>query len=370
MSLENFGVSITVDGDEVAVSVRGEIDPATAPAFGAALESAAAQGGHSVALMLSDLTSIDTIGLDIVATTAQRLSSEGRALVIRSAPPPILRTLTIAGISTEVLLGDDDSGARRLGPEQPTGTPRSRVTVRAPKAAHYVRQVMAIPADADVVDGSLRLVVALARATIGGADGVSVSLRRHGRLATVAATDRTISAMDAGQYATGEGPCVAAAAAGRWFHVADLGAEVRWPAFTPAARALGIRSILSSPLLSRDIPVGALNIYSRTADAFASVDQELAALFAAQTSLILGDAGVVVSDAQLAERLQEAMRGRQTIALAQGVIMEREGVDEMGAYTVLRTCSQQASQPLRSWAREVVESAARQGRGDPVRSSL
>jgi len=136
----------------------------------------------------------------------------------------------------------------------------------------------------------------------GGADGVSVSLRRHGRLATVAASDQTISDMDAIQYATGEGPCVDASVEGRWFHAESLDTEFRWPAFMPGALALGINSILSSPLLARDKPVGALNIYSHTESAFAPKDQELASVFAAQASVILTDAGLDVTDEQLASR--------------------------------------------------------------------
>ena len=42
------------------------------------------------------------------------------------------------------------------------------------------RRVTALPADPDVVDGALRLVVELARSFVGGADGVSVSLLRNG----------------------------------------------------------------------------------------------------------------------------------------------------------------------------------------------
>lgn len=101
----------------------------------------------------------------------------------------------------------------------------------------------------------------------------SISLRRHGPLATVAASDQTISERDFHQYATGEGPCVDASRQGRWFHVETLGSETRWPAFTPRARTLGINAILSSPLLAGGRPVGAPNIYSRAAVAFAPKDQ-------------------------------------------------------------------------------------------------
>ncbi len=97
-----------------------------------------------------------------------------------------------------------------------------------------LRRVTSMPTDPDVVDGALRLIVELSHTSIGAADGVSVSLMRHGVLSTVAASDQTIMAMDAYQYATGEGPCVDASVEGHWFHAESLDAEVRWPSFTPA----------------------------------------------------------------------------------------------------------------------------------------
>jgi hypothetical protein len=233
-------------------------------------------------------------------------------------------------------------------------------------------RVTAIPSSTDVVDGALRLVVALARATVGGADGVSVSLRRNGRLATVAASDQTILDMDAHQYATGEGPCVDASVEGRWFHAEALEAESRWPAFTPKAQVLGINSILSSPLHAWKQPVGALNIYSRTPSAFASEDQRLASVFASEASIILTDAEVDVTDEEQSARFQRALVVRNVIAQAQGVIMEREGVTEGDAYTVLRIYSQRSGQTLLSRAQEITASTLRPQRefgpghsGDP-----
>jgi hypothetical protein len=254
----------------------------------------------------------------------------------------------------------------RLGPEQSTSTPG--IPVGIPAQAHDLRRVSAVPADEDVVDGALRLVVALARVTVGGADGVSVSLRRHGHLATVAASDQTISDMDADQYATGEGPCVDASVKGHWFHVESLDNELRWPAFTPRARKLGINAILSTPLLARDQPVGALNIYSRTQAAFRPKDQELASVFATEASTILTDAGAGVSDEELAARFQQALRTREVIALAQGVVMEREGVGRDDAYTILRRASQRTDQSLRDRAEDVVASAGQSGPNPSARA--
>ncbi len=220
-------------------------------------------------------------------------------------------------------------------------------------------RIAAIPSDEDVVDGVLRLVVALARATVGGADGVSVSLRRNGQLSTVAASDQTILDMDAHQYATGEGPCIDASVKGRWFHADSLGAESRWPAFTPKAHALGINAILSTPLHAGTTPVGALNIYSRAPSAFASEDQKLASIFATEASNVLTEAAVDITGEERSARFQKALGIRHVIAQAQGVIMEREGVNEEDAYTMLRIHSQTSGRSLLSHAQEINDSTQR-----------
>ena len=198
-----------------------------------------------------------------------------------------------------------------------------------------LRRVTAIPADPDVVDGALRLVVELAQISLSGADGVSVSLFRHGELLTVAATDETVMEMDTDQYATGEGPCVDASRQGRWFHAESLDTETRWPSFTPRARALGIMAILSSPLTAIEEPVGALNIYSRTPSTFDLEAQQTAAAFARKASAILTDARASVTDAHLAVRFQKALRSRDVISTAKGIVMERESLNEEDAFTNL-----------------------------------
>jgi len=140
---------------------------------------------------------------------------------------------------------------------------------------------------------------------------------------------------------------------GRWFHVEALAQETRWPAFTPRARKLGINAILSTPLMVDDRPVGALNIYSRTTRAFEADDQELASVLATEASIILTDAGVDTSDDQLTRRFADALAAREVIAVAQGVIMERDGVSGNDAYASLRRSSVNNKQPLRAWAEQV-----------------
>jgi AmiR/NasT family two-component response regulator len=72
----------------------------------------------------------------------------------------------------------------------------------------------------------------------------------------------------------------------------------------------------------------------------------------------VADAGVDVSDDQHALGIRDALRTRQIIAQAQGVLMEREGIAEDIAYRRLRLFSQETGRPLRDRAVEVVASTA------------
>jgi anti-anti-sigma factor len=347
-----FGVAAHFDGDQAVLDVKGDVDVLSVPVLGAFFDTVIASGYPSVVLDLSDMDSIDASGLAITASAAGTLVASGGRLTIRSSSTEVARVFDLAWLSGRISLEFLPPRRDTLGPEETTPDVKAPISATLPGA----RAVMSIPANEDVVDAALRLVVGLARATVSGADGVSVTLCRHGSLSTVAASDLTILEMDSQQYATGEGPCIDASLAGRWFHAESLDGETRWPAFTPKARALGIRSILSSPLLARDRPIGALNIYSRTATAFAADEQELAGVFAMQASNILTAAGADISDDQLATRVQGALRTREIIAEAQGIIMEREDIGENEAFDVMRRSSRSSGKPLWEGAMEVVES--------------
>ena len=365
--LARFGVAASFEGDLALLGLRGEIDASSARVLGAFVEALAASGYPSVVLDIAELESLDAAGLAVVASAAGTLVGAGGGVTIRSSSTDVARVLDITWLSD--LIGIELSpGRNHLGPEQERRLSAPPPGLGQAGSAEDPMTVTAIPTNEDVVDSALGLVVALARATVGGADGASVTLRRHGRLATVAASDQTILDMDADQYATGEGPCVDAAIEGRWFHAESLEAEPRWPAFTPKARALGISAILSSPLLVRDRPVGALNMYSRTATAFEIEDQKLAGVFATEASNVLAAAGVDIADDQLAGRFRLALRTREIIAEAQGVIMEREDIGDKEAFDVLRRSSGLSGKPLREEARDVIGSTHRPDSGTEIRS--
>ncbi|MGH9062598.1 MAG: GAF and ANTAR domain-containing protein [Acidimicrobiales bacterium] len=126
---------------------------------------------------------------------------------------------------------------------------------------------------------------------------------------------------------------------------------------TPRARELGINAILSTPLMVQAQPFGALNMYSRTAFAFAAPEQELASVFATQASAVLARGGVGTREESLAAHLQEALRTRQVIAQAQGVVMERDRLSREEAHALLRRLSRSGDVALRDLATSIVASA-------------
>jgi anti-anti-sigma factor len=352
-----FSIETNLDGFAAVLTVQGEIDTRSAPKLGDTLDAVIDQGHRFVVLDLGQIGFMDGSGLSAIRRRAERLATSGGALTIRSPSAMVGRLLDIVGMTHLVriepleleeimVLAEGDLQTFGIGKESDPSD-----------LSRYFQGISAIPAGDELIAGVLRLVVELARATVGGADGVSVSLRRHGQLSTVAASNQTILAMDANQYETGEGPCVDASIRGLPFHAESIDTEARWPSFTPRAKALGIHSILSSPLQAQNSPVGALNMYSLRTAAFSSKDQELASVFANQVSLILSDAGADVTDARLDERLGEALRIRTVISLAQGMLMERDDIGELEAFTTLRRFSVKSGQLLRERADDIVTSA-------------
>jgi AmiR/NasT family two-component response regulator len=85
----------------------------------------------------------------------------------------------------------------------------------------------------------------------------------------------------------------------------------------------------------------------------------VAAVFARKASVISGDAGAEMTDVEVTLRHQEALRSRSVITLATGVLMERECVDEVAAFTDLLRLSLYHGERRRERAQAMVHSARR-----------
>lgn len=182
------------------------------------------------------------------------------------------------------------------------------------------------------------------------ADGAGV-LRHHRSGDTAkASTDPRIDEAQQLQLDLDQGPCRDALVddAPDVVWTADLEHETRWPDWTPRARAMGYRSVLSMGLRTTGRRFGSLNVYSSRPDAFDVDDRTVAALMAQHASLALA------SQVER-ETLRVAVDSRTQIGVATGILMARYEVTQDQAFGVLRRYSQQANVKLRDVADRVVE---------------
>jgi GAF domain-containing protein len=188
----------------------------------------------------------------------------------------------------------------------------------------------ALSADADVLD---RTVHAIARtgATLPGVDHAGVALVHRGALHPQATGDPVADDLDAVQAALGEGPAVAAAAAGRTCDVPDLAAAGRWPGFTEVAARHAVRGVLALPLTTHDGVLGVLTLSTRSQ--VGPPGRTLAASLAAPAT-------VALFGAQRIAGLSRAVLTRDVIGQAKGILMQRDGVDDEGAFALLVEASQ------------------------------
>lgn len=337
-----LSLDVTIDGTSAEVSIRGEVDLGTVPLLDVVLTAVIEHGCTRVAVEASRVEFLDCAGLRPIAAAANLLRRDGGELVVRSPARPVVRVLELTGATAIVPIEEPASTVDEVSEAMPGG----------------LTQMAAVPASTDMLEAVLDALVVLAAATISAADGASLTLRRHGQLATAASTGETFAALDQQQYDAGEGPCVDAAIEGRPFQVESAEDERRWPAFMGSVVDRGVHSILSTPLLTAMGPVGALNLYARRAGAFEAGGHDVATAFADQAATIVGYSGAQRSAEQVTERLRSALEARETIAQAQGILMGRQEVSAEQAYVILRRRSQDTDVPLIDQARQLIADVA------------
>lgn len=82
-----LGVDVGFGGDETVVSVRGDVDPLSAPTLGAVVSAQIAEARRRpLVLDLAALTFMDASGLTVIVGAVNRLAERSERLVVRSPP--------------------------------------------------------------------------------------------------------------------------------------------------------------------------------------------------------------------------------------------------------------------------------------------
>ncbi|SFL62776.1 GAF domain-containing protein [Geodermatophilus ruber] len=187
----------------------------------------------------------------------------------------------------------------------------------------------------------MELIVSSVAGTIPGAEHATISLV-HGRrrVVSAAATGELARRFDDLQESTQQGPCLDAMYQQVTVRVDDLAADPRWPELARRATAeLGVASMLCFQLFVRDQDLGGLNLLAHRPGAFTDESERIGLLFASH-------AAVAVADAQDLNHMTTALRSRDVIGQAKGILMERYKITAEVAFALLAKTSQDTNRKL------------------------
>jgi hypothetical protein len=217
-----------------------------------------------------------------------------------------------------------------------------------------VRRLTASLAPGDL-ETTLRRITGAAVEVLPDVTAASITVKHgDGALETYAATEDFLLDVDAAQYELQEGPCYESATDTVHVTAPHLAADERFPRYAPVAVAQGIRAQAGIRLFDAPKSNGALNLYSDREGAFEDLGV-LEQLFAHQSAMALDYARQI-------DQLQEAVRSRQMIGQAVGMVMERYDLKDANAFAVLTRLSMERNVKLRVVAQEILAEKDRQAR--------
>ena len=205
-------------------------------------------------------------------------------------------------------------------------------------------------ADYDVVDFLYLLCDRAVELVDADAAGVLL-MNASGALEVAAASSHEMRTLEQVEADAMRGPCVEAHRSGRRVDAGDVTLDRRrWPEVADEAGSLGFHGVHADPLSLRGRPIGALNVYRRTAGPFTDDDAAVVAGLAGMAAI-----GIVnertVSDAETESRhLQRALDKRTVVDQATAVLAERLGSDHDFAFHRLRRYARSNNQQLRDVA--------------------
>ncbi|WP_285619650.1 GAF and ANTAR domain-containing protein [Kineosporia sp. NBRC 101677] len=259
------------------------------------------------------------------------------------AAEPRLRVISNA-------LDGDDLAAEGEGadPISPLADPRGHVSFAlAESLAAMAGQLAGCTERADVLAGVLEGAIAI----IPGAQRAAVMLKRGGELTVAAGSDDAALACERAQLSAehrpAQGPAVQAEAGHHVVAATLTDQQSQWPLLSTVAARADIRRVMAVPLTYGEHPLGVLSVYSGQSSAFGPAARNLAALVAVQ-------AAIALSRLEREEHLRFAMKSRQHIGEAVGVLVERHRILPDEAFQRMVKASQHRNVKVREIAEAVV----------------
>jgi hypothetical protein len=174
-----------------------------------------------------------------------------------------------------------------------------------------------------------------------------------GTLQVIGASSPSAHLLDLFQVQNEEGPCLECTMTGVPVTDVELSASGKWPRFADLVRAKDFSAVYALPLRSRDVTVGALNLFAREQLSPGRLVVAQALADAATLSLLQVDPH---TDLRIViRRIHMAVESRNTLEQAQGMIAQRFEIDAEQAFIRLRVVSGQTGLTLVEVATAVVQ---------------
>lgn len=195
-----------------------------------------------------------------------------------------------------------------------------------------------------------------ARTFSGSSDEVlcGIVLLRQRTAPTFASSGPAARSMSQIECQSSDSPAMTASVDQVTVHGSDLTQENRWPEYTEAVLAHGIRSVLAIPFQLDGETKAALLLYSHRRDRFEGGLPETAQDFVRQTSLALRLAVRFAQYSDAAAHLRATLETRTVIDMAIGIIMAQNRCSQQEAFELLKAASSTRNSKLRHVAAAVV----------------
>ncbi|MET0447339.1 MAG: GAF and ANTAR domain-containing protein [Aeromicrobium sp.] len=230
------------------------------------------------------------------------------------------------------------------------------------EVAHFVES---LHQDVEMdLEQAMTRIVEFAGTTVGVKDG-SIFLAHRTAAGvlydTIVPTSAEVVKVDEIQHEVAQGPSLDAIAAEDTVFAPDLRVDDRWPRWRTAALDVGIGGVVSARLQSRGRTIGALNLYTREPERLSSSQ-------AMTLELLAKHAAAALAAAMDHSSLTQALLTRSVIGRAQGVLMERYGLEDARAFAVLKRYSQDSNTKLRDVAARILDGEEPEGLGSASRA--
>ena len=275
-------ISVVVVGGWALIGLAGEFDLANSNEIVAVGSQLANEGVTDVTVDLTAVTYLAAAGCNALIAVHDTMRAAGNRMVLIGAAAATRRVLRLTGLDQNLPLTSADHLADPAGDDaKPLHGPGKLAATDNTVRSQLCELRRLLLTEGTVAD-DLRQIARATVSIVPGVTAATVAVRALGELRTAAVSDSIAIDVDAAQYIVNEGPCLTTARDGRTVRVDALTADERFTHFAPLALEVGIRAVMSIPIVVRGDTVGSLNIYSTTsfgpsAEAMANIMAGLAA---------------------------------------------------------------------------------------------